>query len=260
MNANITCRGGRAPPGRNTRMPCAESHWLGATPLPHAPAPSVAPARWLPRSVPAQSCESSCAASVPYNRSWALWNGSLPSVIRTRVRAHGPSVLHAHALQVKIDSVSPCSNPLKKWSLRESRGGSHRARAQPGTPQRFGDVLNSAHRYSRQVHLHQSLLDRALASFIPLDNRSLKRQSTQLRYPHLHLAGLALELALIVASSAIYLIRRPLVTLCPADMVCLRIQQPVQRLLDARPDNLIPMSLQLPFVDLQRSQHCQCIV
>src|SRR5690606_12354932 len=84
----------------------------------------------------------------------------------------------------------------------------HRARAHPRAPQRFGDVFNAPHGYSRQVHLHQRFFDRRLAPSISLADRRLKRQPTQLRDLQLHLAGLRLELALVVTGSAIYPILR----------------------------------------------------
>src|SRR5205823_330811 len=69
--------------------------------------------------------------------------------------------------------------------------------------------------YSRQIHLHQRLLDGGLPPFIPLHNRGLKRQPPQLRYPQRHFSGLGLELALVVAGSAVDPLRRALVALCP---------------------------------------------
>jgi hypothetical protein len=48
-----------------------------------------------------------------------------------------------------------------------------------------------------------NLLDGGLAPLIPLDNRGLKRQPPQLRYPQRHFSGLGFELAFAVAGSAI---------------------------------------------------------
>src|ERR1700730_6578703 len=131
MNANITSRGGRAPPGQNTATPCAGSRWPDAAAQALAPAASDAPGRWPRLPAPARSCESSCAASVAYSRSWVRSNRSLPSVIHTHARAHESSAPHAHALPLNIGLVFPLLHPLKKWSLRESRGGSYDALFQP---------------------------------------------------------------------------------------------------------------------------------
>ena len=98
---------------------------------------------------------------------------------------------------------------------------------------------------------------RRFAQVLKRFNGDLRESVTSL---HAQLAGLGLQLALVVVGSAINTVRRPLISLGPADVIRLRIQQPVQRLLHTRPDNLIDMPSKLPFVDLQRSQHCQCIV
>jgi hypothetical protein len=58
------------------------------------------------------------------NSAWAKYADALRRIsLARRSSATSRCTL---ALQVKIDSVLPCSNPLRKWSLRESRGGSPR--------------------------------------------------------------------------------------------------------------------------------------
>jgi len=87
-----------------------------------------------------------------------------------------------------------------------------------------------------------------------MSRSQFQRQLPQLRYPQRHLTGLRLELALIVPGPAIRPLRRSPVPLGSADMIRLGIQQPGQRLLDARADDLIHMIPQLPFIGAQRSQ------
>src|SRR6478735_1879537 len=99
MNRFITSVGGRAPPGQNTPMPCAESRWPDA--------------------------------------------------------AHGSSVpapAEPHAPVLPSENLLTCSllHPLKRWSLRESRGGSFLGIASMPTTAPsasravFADVLRSA--------------------------------------------------------------------------------------------------------------------
>src|SRR6516165_841162 len=59
----------------------------------------------------------------------------------------------------------------------------HRRGRYPCPPQCLRDVLDPAHRYPRQIHLDQRLLDRALAPPIALDDGRLERLPAQLRYP-----------------------------------------------------------------------------
>src|SRR5690606_37339683 len=91
-------------------------------------------------------------------------------------------------------------------------------RRYPRAPQRLGDVLDPAHRYASQIHLDQRLLDRGLATPVALDDRRLERLATKLRHLELHLAGLGLEVALVVA--------RPGVATRLGSLVALRIAQP----------------------------------
>lgn len=79
-----------------------------------------------------------------------------------------------------------------------------RSATYPRAPQRFGDLFDPAHRYSREIRLHQCLLDGGLTPFIPLHNRGLKPQPPQLRYPQRHFSGLGFKLAFVMAGSAIY--------------------------------------------------------
>ena len=107
----------------------------------------------------------------------------------------------------------------------------HRRWRHPRAPQRLGDVLDPAHRDPGQIHLDQGLLDRALAPPVTLDDRRLERLRPQLRYPQLDLAGLGLQLALVMAGSGIAPGLAALVALRIAQPIRLGIQQRVQRLL-----------------------------
>jgi len=109
----------------------------------------------------------------------------------------------------------------------------------PRAPQRFGDVLDPPDAHPGQVHLHERLLDRRLASPVPLDDLRLERQAPQARDLQLHLARLRLQLPLVRAGSRVHSLGRPLVAARPAQPVRLRVQQPIERLLDARADHLV---------------------
>jgi hypothetical protein len=90
MKANITCRGGRVPPRRNTPMPCVRSHWLDAARRLSArvlQAHLFGRCHNLRRLVLRIQLFSICAVQPIFVQS----NGFPPSVIRTRARDHKPS-------------------------------------------------------------------------------------------------------------------------------------------------------------------------
>src|SRR5829696_6606646 len=78
-----------------------------------------------------------------------------------------------------------------------------RARADPRAPERFCYVLDGPHRDAGQIHLNQSLLDRALAAAVALDNRCLKGLATQLRDFETDRTRSRLEVPLVVARPGI---------------------------------------------------------
>ena len=87
-----------------------------------------------------------------------------------------PAALHHDAIQIQIrvlafDAPVPPGLDLGVDLLVEV---GHRARAHPRAPERFRDVLHAPDRNTRQVHLDQRFLDRALPPPIALDNRRLK--------------------------------------------------------------------------------------
>src|SRR5262245_28241065 len=91
-----------------------------------------------------------------------------------------------------------------------------RRRRYPCAPQGLGDVLDPTHRYARQVHLDQGLLDRALAPSVTLDDRSLERLRAKLRYFQPHFAGFCLQLAFVVAGASVPPCLCTLIALCIA--------------------------------------------
>ena len=50
----------------------------------------------------------------------------------------------------------------------------HRAGADPGALQDFGNILDPAYRYASRIHLDQRLFDRAFPPPVPLDDRRFK--------------------------------------------------------------------------------------
>jgi hypothetical protein len=85
------------------------------------------------------------------------------------------------------------------------------------------------------MHLNQSFLDRALPPPIALDDGRLKSLPAKLRYPQAHLAGLGLQIALVMAGPGIATCLDTLVALRIAKPVRFGVQQRVQRLLHAAP-------------------------
>ena len=81
--------------------------------------------------------------------------------------------------------------------VRHGRGRHARA------PQSFRDVLDPPHRYPRQIHLDQCLLDRALAPPITLDDRCLEGLLAQLGDPQPYLASLGLKITFVVAGAGV---------------------------------------------------------
>jgi len=85
---------------------------------------------------------------------------------------------------------------------------------------------------------------------VALDDRRLKRQRVKLRYRQRHFAGLGAELPVVAAGPRVLVTLGALVLPCAAQPVRLGIQQPVQRLFYGRPDHLVQVRLNAPFVDL----------
>src|SRR5262249_60252057 len=84
-----------------------------------------------------------------------------------------------------------------------SVGVRHGRGRRPRAPQRLRDVLAPAPRPPCQIHLDHCLLDRALAPPVALDNRRLEGLRPKLRDLQPYLAGLGLQLALIVARARV---------------------------------------------------------
>ena len=157
----------------------------------------------------------------------------------------GPAALEHDAVQVDVGMLAldrPIAPGLDRAVdlLVQVR---HRRRRHPRAPQRFRDVLDTANRDSRQIHLDQGLLDRALAPPVTLDDRRLEGLLAKLRYPQLYLAGLGLQLALVVAGSRIATGFAALVALRIAQPIRLGVQQSVQRLLHAPSNHAVEVAL-----------------
>ena len=95
-----------------------------------------------------------------------------------------PAALQDHAVQIQIRelafdrAIAPGFDvPVDLLVQPRHRPGAHSC-----APQRLGDVFDSSHRHSRQVHLDQCFLDRCLAPLVALDDCRLERQPPQLRY------------------------------------------------------------------------------
>src|SRR5262245_43393602 len=130
MKAIMACVGGRAPPGQNTRSPCAGSHWLGEAP----DSPARGLSAWLPCRWSGQACarcrprpsSPTRSASATYSLSCPLSRRSPPTATHAHPRDPPPSAPHGRGPQAKTCSLS-CSSwlhLLRSGSLRQTRGGS----------------------------------------------------------------------------------------------------------------------------------------
>jgi hypothetical protein len=111
------------------------------------------------------------------------------------------------------------------------------------------DGLDPPHRHAGQVHLDQRLLDRGLAPPVALDDRRLKGRLAQLGHLQGHLTGLRLQLATVAPGPRVLAGLRALVAPGLAHLVSLRIEQAVERLLDAAAHQLAQVILHGLLVD-----------
>jgi hypothetical protein len=125
-----------------------------------------------------------------------------------------------------------------------------RTGADPGAPQGLGDVLDAAGGHAGQVHLDQSLLHRGLAAAVAFDDGRLERQIAQLRHVQLHLTGLGLELAGVVAGAGVEPVGGALVTLGAAEFVGLGVEEGIEGLLHGVADDAVQVLVDLLVVDL----------
>src|ERR1700741_5313472 len=90
----------------------------------------------------------------------------------------GPAALEDDAIEVQVGKFTDdlAIAPRLDVPVNLLVKARDRARAHSRAPQCFGDVLDSPHRYSRQVHLSRPPPPGALTSLIPLDDRCLKWQ------------------------------------------------------------------------------------
>ena len=124
-----------------------------------------------------------------------------------------------------------------------------RRRRHARAPQCLGDILDTAHRHTGQVHLDQRFLNRRLAATIALDDRRLKGLAPKLRHLQRHLAGLGLQAALVVAGPGVATRLGALIALRIAQPVRFRVEKRVQRLLDRAANDPVQMSLDPLVID-----------
>src|SRR3954447_24890205 len=87
----------------------------------------------------------------------------------------------------------------------------HRTGIDARAPQGLRDVLNTADRDARQVHLDERLLDRGLAAPVALDDLGLKREFTEAWHLEVYLAHARLQLPGVAAGPRIDPVRAALV-------------------------------------------------
>src|SRR5262249_6576081 len=121
----------------------------------------------------------------------------------------GPTALEHDAVLAFDRPVAPCLD----CSVNLLVQARHRRRRYSRAPQRLGDILDTAHRDPGQIHLDQSFFDRTLTPTVTLNNGCLECLRPKLRYLQLDVAGLGLQLALVVAGSGIASCHAALVTL-----------------------------------------------
>jgi hypothetical protein len=119
-------------------------------------------------------------------------------------------------------------------------------------PQRLGNIFHPADAHSGEVHLHQRLFHGRLSPSVTLDDLRLKRQAPQPRDLERHLARLRLQLPLVRAGPRIDAIGRSFVTLGPAELIRLGLQQAVERRFYAAP-HFVHMTANLLLVDLNHA-------
>jgi hypothetical protein len=126
----------------------------------------------------------------------------------------------------------------------------YRARAHPGAPQGFGDVLDPPYRNPRQIHLDQRFFDRALPSTVTLNDRRLKGLSPKRRDLEIDLTSTGLQRAFIAASPGVLPSLAAFVSTGPTQPVSFGIEQSIERLPDC-PANHLPEMIPDPgFIDL----------
>src|SRR5262245_9448614 len=135
MNRTITWLGGRAPPSRKTLTPASGSRSRASARGFRARGPSAAaahrssaPGAAVHRARPA---EPSAARSPPCTRSSRRSTRWPPTATDARLGAPIPAGPRVPGLPERTGSTFPWPHPLKRWSLRESRGGSGARKRRP---------------------------------------------------------------------------------------------------------------------------------
>jgi len=124
--------------------------------------------------------------------------------------------------------------------------GAHHPRA----PERFGDVPDAARGDSGIVPLQQGFLHTGLPAAVPSDDRRFKGQAAQLGSTQCHLAGLGVELPLVVTGPGVDAVRTVLVALGSTQPVGIGVEHGGERLLHRRAHHLPEVPLDQVLVDV----------
>src|SRR4051812_2207073 len=197
MKAIMASTGGRAPPGQNKRKPCAGSRLLAAVPGSPARAPSTGPAPRsscrpeAPRRVRADAATS--AGFPRCSRSWPRSSRSPSTAKRARPGARSPFARLAPSPQASSSSLSswfPWLHPLRRGSLRETRGGSDRqiARSLSLARSTVALTLERATAAGLRWPLSATLSDRVLEAMLYAGHgsRQRERRKAEPDWAHVH--------------------------------------------------------------------------
>ena len=120
----------------------------------------------------------------------------------------------------------------------------------PVTPQQFADVVDLTGAHSRQVHLHQRLLDAGLPPAVAFDDRGFEDRALEFRHPELEPARLCRERAFVVAGPVRLAPLLAFVSGGPGDLVGLGVEHGVEDLGHLLGDQPVEFGLEQVLVDL----------
>ncbi len=124
-------------------------------------------------------------------------------------------------------TVPPIFNVDIRFLIQLTDGGWRNLAA----PEGLGDVLHTPDGYASQVHFNKSLFHAALPAAIPLNDGSLKGDSLELGYLEGDIPGSGGEVAVIVAAAVALALLVAFIPGCLGQLLCLSLQQLVERLL-----------------------------
>ena len=120
----------------------------------------------------------------------------------------------------------------------------------PVTPQQFADVVDLTGAHSRQVHLHQRLLDAGLPPAVAFDDRGFEDRALEFRHPELEPARLCRERAFVVAGPVRLAPLLAFVSGGPGDLVGLGVEHGVEDLGHLLGDQPVEFGFEQVLVDL----------